>query len=237
MARSARTWTALLGDIRLLLGETDAAASVWSDALLLLLMNTALDYRASQLSNVTEGWTTVSLSVSLVAGTNSYTLNSGGYAPRIRRVLRVYTVGSGTVEVPLFRDERWYEGVSNPTSTTTGSNVVPSYRMIGATILLEPTPTESVTNGLRVEYDTLHNRFTTGADTIPSYFPDVAESLLIYDVVALALRQEGSMGEMKPDGFMNHLLSTRAEYERVFLEYAEDRISSPVAAQPFTLGD
>ena len=229
MPRARRDWTALLAEIRTLLREDTSATSYWTDALLLNLFNQQTDFRVMQMAEAHEGWVTDSLVTNLVADQREYSLPEG--AGRVKRVIRIFNPGTtNTTERPLERDERWSEPTYNGIFDS-----VPSYRMLGELLILEPTPQESVTNGLKIECEFAPARFTTGTDKLDLRFPDNTETLLVYDVAVAAYEVEAAQGN-EPEN-LEDIRRARARYESVWMSYIEQRSFGRVFSTPHDYGD
>jgi hypothetical protein len=222
----------LRGEVRSLLRES--AEGYWTNAQLLEWANQSIDLRSMELGLAVEGYLTEEASDSIVSGTRNYAIPEGG--GKIRRVLIVRDDGNGTYEVPVPRDERWHSPSYRPTSAVSGSGWRPTGRFVGSNLELTPTPRENITDGLRWEIECAGARLTGDASTLPLQFPDVAETLLIYDVVALALASENAQTELDKE-YTSGLLALRDQYQDRWLAYIENRWQAPVQGKPFYLGD
>ncbi len=226
----------MLAEIRELLRETTAATSYWSDALLLILFNQAMDLRVMQLAESHEGWVTDSLVTDIVADQREYSLPEG--AGRVKRIIRIFSPGTtNAVEQPLIRNERWSDATPVQSGVTAlgGGGTVPTYRMLGELIILEPTPQESITDGLKIECEFAPSRFTTGTDKLDLRFPDSTETLLIYDSVVAALENEAAQGN-EPEN-LEDMRRARQRYESIWASYIEQRTYGRVFSEPFYMGD
>jgi hypothetical protein len=222
----------MLAELRLILHEDTAADSFWTDAELLAYFNQAMDLRVMEMADAHEGWMTDPYTADLVAGQVNYTLPEG--AGRVKRVLIVVTSGSTTREYPLRRNQRWSQAAT--TTNTSGLDCLPTYRLMGEMLYLDPPYGKAVTGGLKIEVEAAPARLTAGSSTLAQRFPDVAESLLIYDTALIALAVEGSQGEL-PDGYVHHIRTVRAEYERKWKEYIESRTMGRSFSPGLYLGD
>jgi hypothetical protein len=236
MARARRAWSTIRDtDIRPLLRETTAASSYWADSELLLYANLSIDLRAGQMMEYHEGWFVDRFLTNLVANQKEYTLQEG--ADRIRRILMNFNDGGNSFEVPLQRLERHSEPVASAgNSSVGGTGVVPSYRLMGELIYLEPAPTENRTNGLIIECESLPARLTGDADKLDLKFPSLMESLLVYDVVESAMAVEDSQGNVNPE-VRGRIAAMRTQYERMFEAACEQRSFGRSFSTPFYLGD
>lgn len=234
MPRAKETWTNLLAQIRLILGETTAASSQWTDALLLLLWNHSSDLRFGQMADVQEDWFTDPISINLVANQAAYALAAGSNS--VKRVLRVITTGGVTRKIPIRRDENWIDVEVSSGDPNVSETYLPSYRLRGGNLVLNPAPGFALTGGIEVETDPFPAHFTTGTDTLPASYPDILQTLLVWDTACAAIRVEGSLGEDGDGGYMNHLLAQRAELEQQFVKFIEKRQQTPMRTRAFGYG-
>jgi hypothetical protein len=223
----------MLAEIRQLLRETTAADSFWTDAELLAYWNQAMDLRVMDLAEAHEGWVTDIVDADTVQGQTEYTLPEG--TGRVKRLLWVTGQGNQTVYTPMIRDERWNSSLVQD-STAFGTGSIPAYRLVGELILLEPAPATSRTNGIRIEVESAPARFTTGTDELAQRFPDIMETLLIYDTWDIALGVEDAQGNIDPSA-QGRLKKFHQKYEGRFINFIETRTFGKVFAQPFYLGD
>jgi hypothetical protein len=222
----------MLAEIRLILHEPVAANSFWTDPELLMYFNMSIDKRVMELADAHEGWVTDGYTADLVAGQNSYTLPEG--CGRVKRVLIVRTSGSTVVETPLIRNQKWSERAV--TTNVSGTDCLPTYRLMGEMLYLDPPYGKAITGGLKIEAETAPARLTAGASTLPQRFPDIMETVLEYDTCLLALAAEGSQGEL-PEGHVHHIRTEAAKVDRLFKEYIEGRTQGRTFGQGFYLGD
>lgn len=236
MPRSRRTWATIRdNDIRVLLRETVAAESFWTDAQLLVLFNSAMDRRAVQLGILDEGWITSQHYSSLVANQREYALPEG--AGRVKRVSLKWTEGSVTYEIPLDRNDRWGQAAIHVTGSPGSINSYrPTYQLQSNLILLEPAPGFNLAGALMIDLESAPTRLSSDTDKLDLAFPDVIETLLVYDTVILALAIEHSQGDT-PSGYLNHLRSFRDELEKEFVEYCSDRTEGRVFGRGQRLAD
>jgi hypothetical protein len=236
MARARRTWTTMLAEIRRLLREDTAATSYWTDAQLLDMFNQSIDLRYMQLANTVEGWVVESASIDLTLGENEYAIPEGTGRPR--RVMLVKTESGVTREIPLRRDELLdTEAVLRTSPTYSYDTWRPTYKLVAENVVLSSTAPQAVTGGLKIEYDAAPARLDDGADKLPLSFPDTAETVLIYDTVALALASEvtqSALGEAYTAG----LLRMQAALEGQWLLYIEGRLdAAPTSGRGNDYGD
>ena len=235
MPRARRDLSTMRTEVRTLLRETDATNSYWQDALLDILINEAIDLRHMMLCDMHEGWDTEVFETNVVAQQSKYQLLEG--LGRVKRVLWVDNSNQQGERVePLQRHERWSEGTFNGTGITGNQGNLPTYRVVGEFLTLEPEPQVNLTNGLRIEIEVAPSRLTLGTDTLPLRYPVEIETLLIYDAASAALAVELSQGNAD-ERYVNHIERLRREYELRFNEFTEVRSFGRTFASPYHLGD
>lgn len=219
--RPFRQWSDIRSDIYEILRETDQADSYWTPALVLILWNQALDKYNMVLADQQEGWVTSSFTTDLVANQSAYALPAG--AGRVRRVVRVRTTGGQVYEHTLSREEHWGGSrvVSAP-STFTPDSYRPTYRLLGNELRLSHSPNFSETDGLRIDLTFSPARFTLDTDTLDPQYPDVMETMLIWDTAYSALSLEGAQGNVS-EGYINSIKVQRDEFFIRFMEYTATR--------------
>jgi hypothetical protein len=232
MPRARRQWSALRAEIYTLLRETEGA-SFWTPAQLLVLFNSALDHRVMQLATLDEGWVTDEYETDLVEDQREYPLPEG--AGRVKRVVIQHTTGGVKHERECHRDEQWGKNVYHGIGATSIESYHPTFRLQGNLIVLEPKPEFGATDGLRIDLELAPDRLSQDSSKIDLRFPDVMETLLVYDTVILALKMEHSLGRL-PEDYLNHLMSFQKEYEAAFIDYCTDRTEGRFFGQPYRLG-
>lgn len=232
MPRTRRQWSALRADVRTLLRETTAATSFWDDPLLLQLFNQSMDMRVMELAEQHEGWVTETWDTNIVSGQGVYTLPEGTGRPK--RIAIRLTDGPTTVEHTLTRAERWSGTLTTGTSAVGGARgYQPTYRLVGNFIKLEPAPNYSETDGLAIDFEYAPDRLVNDTDELDPSFPDVMESLLIYDTVVLAYELEDAQGQGAPAGLMR----ARQEFAARFFDYTALRSQGRTFGTPWQQGD
>lgn len=177
-----------------------------------------------------EGYGVETYTSNLVAEQAQYSLPE--HTGRISRVLIVSVDGDS--ETPLARMERWGEVLQN-TTTAGGDGYLPSYRIVGNSIVLEPYPPEARTGGLKIEIEAAAPRTANDADKLPDDYPPFIESLLVYDTVILALDHQGSQSPL-PQGVYSSYLRQKMIYEDLWTNYIETRSFGKVFGTRFSQG-
>ena len=212
MARNRRTWSELRAEIYRYLKEEESA-SFWTREIIEGLFNIAFDLRTMQLHGMHEGFSTHVYQTDIVAGQSTYSLDCV-----VGRVKRVISVDSSLLtEFPLVRNERILQPLS-----TQNVDTLPTYRIVGNQIKLEPAPARSITNGLRIEAEIAPDRIEDDNAELPSEYPVFLESLLVLDTVVAALGVEDSQGIGDAQN-MTAMQIMRAQYEQMLDMYLETR--------------
>lgn len=237
MALRARAeWSDLRTQIHLILREN--SAGYWSDSLLLALANHALDQRALELGEAHEGWITLAYLADTVANQREYALPEG--TERVRGVYLRYVTGSQVEEIQLNRNDRigqdYYEPAPN-TSFRQGG-IRPEYRIMDNLLLIEPPDTENRTGGMRLELEALPDKIINDGSKLSLLWPLSTETLLVYDVVMLALGVEDSQGNQDDQTQShNNLKMFHRKLEESWRQVIAVRNQSRVYGPAFNLGD
>lgn len=237
--RSRTQWSSLRDDqIYPLLREN--SSGYWSPALLLSLANHALDQRALELGEAHEGWISQSFLADTVAQQREYALPEG--TERVRAVyLRYATTGPTQVEeLQLSRNDRIGQDYYQPNSVVTyqGGMARPEYRIQDNLLLIEPPDPETRVGGLRLEIDALPPKLTGDSSTLSLLWPLSTETLLVYDVLMLALGVEDTQGNSdEVNASHSRLVDFHRKIEASWREFIAVRNQSRVYGLGFYLGD
>lgn len=220
----ANTLSTFRTQIRRYLKETNANTSFWDTPFVDQLFNAQYRKRCTQLIMAFEGWF-VNVSVrDVTADTARYAFPEGFL--RLQKIELVRTDGT---TVPLHRHER-HDNV-NPPGSSGGDSFLPTYRLQGNGFVLEPTPTETVTNGIQLEWAGVPVALSAAGDTCHPSFPEIFEELLVIDTVVNAFDAEG----VQESGLVRSLLRQRAEMEENFERFIEMRTVARQEIQPFVV--
>lgn len=223
----ASTLTTFRTQIRRYLKETNANTSFWDNPFIDQLFNAQYRKRATQLIMAFEGWF-VNVSVrNVTAGASRYAF-PGGFL-RLQKIELVRTDGT---TVPIQRSERHeFANPADSSGSSGGDSYLPKYRLQGNGFILEPTPTETVTNGIQLEWAGVPALLSSGGDTLHPSFPEIFEELVVIDTVVNAFDAEG----VQESGLVRSLLRQRAELEEHFERFIETRSVSRQEIVPFIL--
>lgn len=210
--------------VRRYLRETNPGTSFWTDTFLNQLFNAQYRRRCSQLIMAYEGWFTLVATRDIENGKSTY-----GFPDGVQRLLKLELVRSDGSTVPLMRDERHEHVNPNNNSTGGGDQYKPTYRPLSNGFVLEPSPIETVTNGLRIEYSGLPAQLSADGDKIHPSFPEILDELIVLDTVVAALQAEG----VHESGPMAAIYILRAEWERDFIDFIEGRVVARDYIEPF----
>ena len=236
MPRGRRTWATMRAAIRRRLRETTAGLSYWSDTDLLDYANFSLDMRSMEMDEAHEGWTGDVLRTTLVAGQREYEWPEG--TGRVLRVFIVHTVGDEQTRHQLDRDEKHSADIHSRTGIAVGvEGYRPTYRLLGELLILEPAPTETVTNGLEIEITNAPAFFADDNAKLDIRFPVQLEELLILDVTEMALAIEQQQGNAPNEGTRTMLQNLRRQYEAFWQDWIAVRARSTVRGHMMQWGD
>lgn len=223
MAQSNETFAGYIQRIRRMIHEVNATNSFHTDDLLKELFNDQYRMRSSELAVAFEGYFTDVAVTDIVADQARY-----AWPPGFERLSKLERVREDGSTVPIQRFER-HEHTNHASNSAGGDHYNPEYRPLGSGFVLEPTPSESVTDGLRIEYYGLPARLTADGDTLHADFPLTFASLLVYDTVVAALDTE----LMQENGVVKTILRLRSEFEFRWERYIDGRMTSLNNIVPF----
>jgi hypothetical protein len=208
--------------IRRYLRETIASISHWDDDFLKQVFNTSYRKRCGDLIMAHEGFFTI-------IGTRDLVANQGRYAwpTGFSRLLKLEIVRSDGRRVPVQRDERHFAVAD--IANVGGDQYVPTYRPVGSGFVLEPPPSEGVTNGLQLEWNGVPEELTADGDALHSDFPVLYDELLVLDTAISLFDSEG----MQESGQMRTLLRLRQEWEQQWEQFIQNRMISIQKVVPF----
>lgn len=212
--------------VRRYLRELNPDESFWGDAFLKQMFNASYRRRCSQLIMSYEGFFTLVATRDLTAGKASYGFPSG-----LQRLLKLELVRSDGATVPLQRWERHDEINPDPNSTITGDSYLPHFRPIANGFVLEPTPQETVTDGLRIEYSGVPVFLNNSSDMLHPAFPEILDELVVLDTAVMALQAEG----IHESGSAPTIARMRAEWELDWERFIEGRVALRDQIDPFIL--
>lgn len=125
----------------------------------------------------------------LVSGTPNIALPSDfAIAKRVERVL-----SSGSL-IPLDWDDR-YDEPNYANGGGTGNDYLPSVNYEGSNLILEPTPQESVTGGIKLTYYYYPERLEDDGDEPDAAFLDFYHDIIIGQAVLFAKAKEENIGQ------------------------------------------
>ena len=208
--------------VRRWLHETDPTKSFWDDQFLKDLFNAAYRRRAAQLTMAYEGAFVERATRDIVKDQDRYDWPNG-----FERLIKLELVHTSGRTIPIQRFERHEE--INYITTATGDMYNPTYRPIGGGFILEPTPRETITGGLRIEYISTPPVLTADSDELHKDFPRSFSELLVLDTAVNALDSENLL----ESGVTKTILRQRTELEIDFMRYIDNRLVSKQRIQPF----
>ena len=218
----ADNWSQFLVRIRRYIKEPTAAKSHWSDELLQDLFNAQYLRRCAQLQNTFEGWFVNVATRDIVANQARYSWPVG-----FQRETKLEIVRSDGSTIPIQRFER--HGEVNEANSGVADSYFPTWRTMGNGFILEPTALETITGGLRIEYEGLPAKLTQDGDSIHPSFPDQLDDILVLDTAIAAYDLEG----MQESGRATSLLRLRQEWDLDWERFIERRTINRPQVTPF----
>jgi hypothetical protein len=170
-----------------------------------------------------EGWF-VSIAVrDLVTNTAQY-----AFPTNFLRLEKIEIVRSNGNTVPL-RQWKRHEG-TNIADGPLGDQYLPTYRPLGNGFILEPTPQETVTNGLRIEFAAVPAELSADGDTMHLSFSENFEEIVVLDTVVACFDAEGQ----NESGQVRSILRLRAEWEEDWIRFIDSRVIAKQEVQGFS---
>jgi|SRR3990172_5767981 len=210
--------------IRRYLKEANAATSYWDNDFLDSIFNAQYRKRSAELIMAFEGWFVSVVTRDITAEQARYAFPDG-----MQRVQKMELVRLDGRTVPILRYERHREYNPASNSGSSGESYLPSWRLQGNGFVLEPAPTESVSNGLQLEYAGIPVAITTETDYLHPSWPELFEELLILDTVVACFDAESN----QESGLVRSILRQRMEWEEQFERFIEQRAISTQEVEPF----
>jgi len=206
------------------LREPTASKSRWLDVDLIQFFNEIYLNRCTELIMAFEGNFTFS-------GLRDVTANQDKYAwpDNFLKLQKIELVRSDGRRIPMLREERHYNYLPAPFAG--GENYDGNIRLISNGFIMEPTPTEEVTDGLRIEFAGMPVELEDGADTIHPDFPAIFQNLLIMDTVMACYDAQGQLESYR--GLVRNALRRRNEYEENFERFIETKTVHRQKVQQF----
>ncbi len=228
MAQLKPTLASLLTRTRRYLNEVDADKSYWSDDFLKELLNAEYRLRCAELHMAYEGFFVNVAQRDLTEDQTRY-----AWPPNFQRLHKMEVVRTDGRRRPVMRFERHEEVVQPPLAG--GDSYHPTYRPVGSGFELEPGPSTTVTNGLRMEYYGVPAELEEDNDVLHSDFPDLFSEILVIDAALAAMNTEQFMDDGQ--GLQRTLEYERNRFERRWERYIDGRMaSSRDQVTPFIAG-
>ncbi len=202
--------------------ETNADISQWTDPFVKEVFNAQYRKRSAELIMAHEGFFTIVGTRDIIGNQSRYAWPAG-----FQRLLKLELVRIDGRTIPIQRWERHFS--VNPVANTGGDSYLPSYRPIGSGFVLEPAPLETVTNGLRMEWNGVPSELTADGDSLHSDFPTILDEILVLDTVVALFDQEG----VQESGQVRTILRLRMEWEERWDRFIDGRMVSTQSVTPF----
>ena len=208
------------------LDETTAA--FWEDDDLTDFVNDSYYYYWLWMIQAAHPITLKETTHNIVASTAEIALPSDWVESRlVERVYDNYTI-------PLWWNERFEEGNWTAGVSSTGvEGYSPRIRFVGANLVIEPTPSSSITGGIKHTYFYTPTELSTGTDTPTGPLGSQYAPMIIERVMLLAKEKEEAVGRTGVD--MMPTSQILQQWEQKFKESIELPISHRNYVKPFGL--
>ena len=209
--------------VRRWLHELTSDTSFWGDTFIDQQINVSYRRRCAHLVASFEGYFTNVATTDLEANVERYS-----WPPGFERLLKMEIIRTDGTRVPIERNERHFS--VNYVNKTGGQDVyLPTYRPISGGFVLEPQPSVTVTDGVRIEYYGLPAELTVNGDSWHADFPRSMDELIILDAVLACLDSENLMETGAP----RTVLRARSDWEIDWERYVDSRMVSTNKVHPF----
>ena len=208
--------------VRRWLHEVNSTNSFWSDTFIDQQINVAYRGRCADLVMAFEGYFTNVATRDIEANQSRYSWPNG-----FERLLKMELTRSDGTTIPVQRQERHY--AANPTPGSGGDNYYPTYRAISGGFVIEPGPTETVTDGLRIEYYGLPTLMQNDGDSMHVDFPRSLDEIVVLDAVIACMDSENLL----ETGATRSAARARQDFEFRFARYIDGRQVSTNKISPF----
>lgn len=209
--------------VRRWLHELAPGNSFWSNTFIDQQINASYRRRCTNLVMAYEGYFTNVATRDLTADQERY-----AWPPGFERLNKMELVRSDGTTIPLERQERHYAAKFSDVNNTQDS-YVPTFRPIGGGFVLEPSPGETVSNGLRIEYHGLPTLMQNDGDSMHADFPRSFDELVVLDTVIACMDSENLM----ETGSMRTALRQRADWEADWERYIDGKVINTNKIHPF----
>lgn len=207
----------------------EPAARFWTDVELNNWVNQAYFYYYMELVDAYESYFATVTFLSIVSGQALYALPAD--FDKIRLLERVL---DGTTTVPLMEFNR-IEAPNVIANFTYTNAYLPTFRFFSNSVLLEPTPSVNVLNGLRLEYVPAPVTMSLDTDTPNAAFLDHWQEMIVLKAVISAKLKEEMTGNQGADlGPFQLMLTT---WENKVKEALEQRTMGRRYTEPFGLDE
>jgi len=186
------TLTELLAEVRILLNQTTAANSNWTDAALTNWLNEGVRRYFQEVTMHAEGHFTTTTTLDITAEQETVALPTDFY--ELKTLHKKVTNGW----VSLNYNNPLEEGFSTKGGTSSNT-YIPYYFFRGQELVLRPTPNFSETGGLLLEYIQFPDTMVNGGDTLTNQVSPIFRDLIIMFAVYKAKFQES-----QATGISNH---------------------------------
>lgn len=196
----ATTLANLRTAIRIELRDPDGVT--WNDEKVDYAANQAYRLCFLRIAAAVKDYFLTTVNVNIVSGTRAYALPSDHLTTKLLE----YVDTNRTFPIP-----RYTRGASpNYTAGSMGLGGAPyyTYDLEGTNFVLEPTPQQSVTNGIKHTYYPVPSALTSSSSAIHSNFKDAWVDVIVLEACKALLSQIEAMGGFVSDEFNDRLKRT-----------------------------
>ncbi len=209
--------------VRRWLHETDSGTSFWSNTFIDQMINASYRRRSVQLVMAFEGYFVNVATRDLVGNQERY-----AWPPGFERLQKMEIIRSDGTRVPLERAERHF-GVNFVNVGGVRDSFKPNYRSISGGFVLEPMPTETVVDGLRIEFTQLPALLQANGDSLHTDFPRSLDEIIVLDATIACLDSENLL----ETGATRTALRARQDWEFDFARFIDSKMISTNKVIPF----
>lgn len=206
----------------------EPVAAFWTDAELNNWINQGYFFYYQWVVMSFDGYFAEETNLNIVANQALYPMPANFY--KIRLLERIFS----TFTVPLRVFDRMES--ANMTSNTNFSNLyLPTYRFEGSSVVLEPTPGLSITNGLRLEYVPQPVQMNLDSDSPdPDFLVMWEETIVLRAAIAAKMKEESVVNQGTDVGTLQSLLG---QWEQNIKESIEVRTEGRRYTEPYGMDE
>lgn len=213
----------LLKETRVFLGQENAANSTWSDAELTMYLNDAFRVYFLEVSERAEGQFDTQTTLDIVSGVEVVDLPSDCFKVKV-----LWKIANQQDIILSYKNNLSYSRDNLPDQNP--DTYEPYYYFRGNAIILNPTPSFTQADGLRLEYTQFPEQMIYSGDVISAGFsPVFKEMLVMYAVYKAKVKESLVTGTNTYEAVKEHL----TDLYTIFKEDVGLRSKYPQFIKPF----